>query len=75
MFEERKKREEREERDYPEVQFGLSGYEGKSEEEIQRKIEEIEKKRDLILEMQKMGFFDEGKNEYNNNSEHPRRTR
>ena len=66
--------EEKKERDYPEVQFTLAGDEGKSEEQIQKEIEMIIKKRDLSIALAKLGW-DDGEKEEENSNEQPRRTR
>lgn len=65
--------EEKKERDYPEVQFTLAGDEGKSEEQIQKEVEMIIKKRDLSIALAKLGW-DDGVKEENSNDQ-PRRTR
>ena len=46
-------------RDYPAVEFTLVGDEGKSPEEIEKEIEMIIKKRDLLIALDELGWNDD----------------
>lgn len=66
--------EEKKQRDFPEVQFTLAGDEGKSEEQIQKEVEMIIKRRDLLIALDELGW-DDGEKEEENSNDQPRRTR